>query len=84
MPAGPTYRGRDAGISLIEILVGVSILAVVAFAVSLSMAPVRSPLQASTDALAARLQVASEEAIISGAPIGLVIHDFGAGYGFYR
>ncbi|ABI64678.1 MULTISPECIES: GspH/FimT family pseudopilin [Maricaulis] len=84
MPAGPTYRGRDAGISLIEILVGVSILAVVAFAVSLSMTPVRSPLQASTDALAARLQVASEEAIISGAPIGLVIHDFGAGYGFYR
>ena len=56
MPAGPTYRGRDAGISLIEILVGVSILAVVAFAVSLSMTPVRSPLQASTDALAARLQ----------------------------
>lgn len=84
MTAGLAYRGRDAGISLIEILVGVSILAVVAFAVSLSMAPVRSPLQASTEALAARLQVASQEAIISGAPVGLVIHEFGAGYGFYR
>lgn len=84
MTAGPTYRGPDAGISLIEILVGVSILAIVAFAVSLSMAPVRSPLQASAEALSARLQVASQEAIISGAPVGLVIDDFGSGYGFYR
>ncbi|RKQ96170.1 GspH/FimT family pseudopilin [Maricaulis maris] len=84
MHAGRTYRTREAGLSLIEILVGVSILATVAFAVSLSFQPARPPLDEAADRLAARLQVAGEEAITSGVPVGLVIDDFGAGYAFYR
>ncbi|WP_291841908.1 GspH/FimT family pseudopilin [Maricaulis sp.] len=84
MRQGRTYRGREAGLSLIEILVGVSILATVAFVVSLSFQPTRPPLDEAADRLAARLQVASEEAVTSGVPVGLVIEEFGAGYAFHR
>jgi len=89
MPDCPTYQGppcrdREAGLSLIEILVGVSILAIVAFAISLSFQPNRPPLERAADRLAARLQVASEEAVISGVPVGLSIREFGGGYAFYR
>lgn len=84
MQARSPYASREAGLSLIEILVGISILAIVAFAVTLTMAPTRTPLQAASDALSARLQVARDEAIISGTPIGLAIDDFGTGYAFYR
>lgn len=84
MQSGSRYRDREAGLSLIEILVGVSIMATVALAVTLSRRPERTPLQAASDALAARLQTASQEAIISGQPVGLVIEEFGRRYAFYR
>ena len=77
-------RDREAGLSLIEILVGISILAVVAFAVTLSLDPGKAPLEAEADRLAARLDRAGREAIATGQPVGLVIAENGARYDFYR
>jgi general secretion pathway protein H len=79
-----TRLPRDAGVSLIEILVGVSILSIVAFAVTLSVQPPADPLQVEATRLAVRLDQASQEAIATGQPVGLVIGGFGETYGFYR
>lgn len=82
--AATPSRSREAGLSLMEILVAVSILAIMAFAVTLSMQPASDPVVAAGDRLAARLHQASQEAIAGGQPVGLAIGDAGARYEFYR
>ncbi|MGK0265816.1 MAG: general secretion pathway protein H [Maricaulis sp.] len=77
-----TRLPRDAGISLIEILVGISILAIVAFAVTLSVQPSGDVLRDEAERLAIRLDQAGQEAIATGQPVGLTIA--GEGYAFYR
>ncbi|WP_203291637.1 GspH/FimT family pseudopilin [Maricaulis parjimensis] len=76
--------GREAGVSLIEVLVGVSILGIVAFAISLTLQPPSAPLDHETDRLALRLNQAAEEAIATGSPVGLAVEDDGQVYAFYR
>lgn len=83
-PASAHNWDREMGLSLIEILVGISILAVVAFAVTLSIRPGGTPLEAEADRLAVRLHQAEAEAIASGAPVGLAVEGAGRGYAFYR
>lgn len=75
---------REAGVSLIEILVGISIMAIVAFAVTLTLQPGDGALARESDRLAVRLNQAAAEAITTGQPIGLAIEANGARYGFYR
>lgn len=72
----------DAGISLIEILVGISILAIVAFAVTLSVQPSNDELREEAQRLAVRLDQAGREAIATGQPVGLAVD--GEHYAFYR
>ena len=75
---------REAGVSLIEILVGISIMAIVAFAVTLTLRPGDGALAREADRLGVRLNQAAAEAIATGQPIGLVIEANGQRYGFYR
>lgn len=75
---------QDAGLSLIEILVGISILAIVAFAVTLSMQPGKPPLDEEADRLAVALHRASAEAVATGYPVGLRMTQGGGGYAFAR
>lgn len=74
----------DAGLSLIEILVAVSIMSLVAAAVVLSMSQGPAPIETESRRLTARLHFAGEDAIATGQPVGLVIEDFGTGYSFHR
>ena len=80
----PDTNRRDAGISLIEVLVGVSILGIVAFAITLSLQPQARPLDRETDRLALRLSQAAEEAVATGSPVGLSVEAGGQSYAFYR
>lgn len=75
---------RDAGLSLVEILVGLSILAIVAFAVTLSIQPGKPPLEAEADRLAVALHRASAEAVATGYPVGLRLTPGSGGYAFVR
>lgn len=75
---------KDAGISLIEVLIAVMIIGVISTAVVFSLQPGSDPLEEEADRLSARLIFASQEAIATGQPVGLVIEDFGAGYSFQR
>jgi general secretion pathway protein H len=80
----PDTNRRDAGISLIEVLVGVSILGIVAFAITLSLQPQARPLDRETDRLALRLNQAAEEAVATGSPVGLSVEAGGQSYAFHR
>ncbi|WP_300544287.1 GspH/FimT family pseudopilin [Maricaulis sp.] len=74
----------QTGLSLIEIMVGISIMAIVAFAVTLSMQPAANPLDREADRLAVRLNQAAAEAIATGVPVGLGVGEGGTRYTFYR
>ncbi len=80
----PDTTRRDAGISLIEVLVGVSILGIVALAITLTLRPQARPLERETDRLALRLSQAAEEAVATGSPVGLSVEEGGQVYVFYR
>ena len=80
----PDTTRRDAGVSLIEVLVGVSILGIVAFAITLSLQPQARLLDRETDRLALRLNQAAEEAVATGAPVGLSVEEGGQVYAFHR
>ena len=75
---------NEAGVSLIETLVAVSIIGIVATAVVLSIQPGSDPLDDEADRLLARLIFAEQDAISTGQPVGVVLEDFGAGYSFHR
>ncbi|WP_300528783.1 GspH/FimT family pseudopilin [Maricaulis sp.] len=74
----------DAGLSLLEILVAITIVAMVSAAVVFAVQPADDPLDSEADRLTLRLNYASQDAIATGQPVGLVIEEFGAGYAFYR
>ncbi len=77
-------RTSEAGLSLIEILVAVSIMSVLAAAVIFSVQPGDAPLDVESERLSARLLFASDDAIATGQPVGVIIEDFGTGYSFHR
>lgn len=78
----PTRSRRDAGITLMEILVAVSIIALVAVSVTLSFQTGSDPLKREADRLAVRLHQASQEAIVTGQPVGMRIDSRGSTYAF--
>lgn len=80
----PHRLPSDAGLSLLEILVAITIVAMVSAAVVFAVQPAADPLDSEADRLTLRLNYASQDAIAAGQPVGLVIEDFGEGYAFYR
>lgn len=72
----------DAGLSLVEILVAISILALMAATVTLSMAPGSDPLRDEADRLALSFRHASQEAMVTGQPVGFALDGDGGGYQF--
>jgi len=80
----PARLPRDAGFSLVEILVAVSIIGVLSAAIVLALQPGQDPVEDEAQRLTARLVYASQEAIASGQPVGLQVENFGEGYSFQR
>lgn len=75
-------RRYTDGFTLIELLVVVSIMSILSAMVVLSMPSDAKPLRRGVEALAAQLQYAHQESVLSGQPIGLRISN--AGYHFLR
>ncbi len=75
-------RKGQRGISLVEILIVLAILAMVAGVVVINAPPGRSSMRETSDRFAARLDFAAQEAITNGTLIGLSVDQ--EGYGFYR
>ncbi|WP_417469095.1 type II secretion system minor pseudopilin GspH [Maricaulis sp.] len=64
---------KEAGFSLLEVLVAVSILGLMATAVALGAGPERDPLRLEAERLVVRLHQAEQEAVMSGQPVGLAL-----------
>lgn len=80
----PARLPKDAGVSLIEILVAVMVIGVVSSAVVLSLQLGDSAIEEEADRLSARLIFARDEAITTGQPVGLILEEFGTRYSFER
>tara|TARA_R110000744_G_scaffold125730_5_gene231504 strand:+ start:6136 stop:6630 length:495 start_codon:yes stop_codon:yes gene_type:complete len=70
----------ESGFSLLEVLIGVSIMALMATTIALAASPERAPLRREAERLVVRLHEAEQEAVISGQPVGLTLTD--GGYAF--
>ncbi|WP_417484357.1 GspH/FimT family pseudopilin [Maricaulis salignorans] len=71
---------KESGFSLLEVLVAVSIMALMATTIALAASPERTPLRREAERLVVRLHDAEQEAVISGQPVGLTLTD--GGYAF--
>lgn len=71
---------RSRGFTLVEILVGLAILAFTSAIIVFNAAPPRDAAQDDADRFAAKLQLAREQAILQGAPIEVEIN--ASGYRF--
>lgn len=74
--------GSEAGSTLLEVLLAVTIVAAGSALVIANMPPPEPTLAREATTFAARLQAAADEAVISGQPIGLDVD--ATGYGFRR
>jgi general secretion pathway protein H len=72
----------DAGFTLIELLVVIVIIGLMASVVALNLPPNSKSLSDETDIIAARFQLAAQEAILTGSVIGLSFDQ--DGYTFIR
>ncbi len=75
-------RDRETGLSLVETLVAISVIALVSLAVMLAAPRWPSPAQEEAERLAARFDAARERALTTGGMIGFVADADGAGYAF--
>ena len=73
---------RQRGVSLVEILIVLSIAAMVAGVAIINAPPGRSSARESADQFAARIDFAAQEAMTGGVMLGLKLSD--EGYAFYR
>jgi general secretion pathway protein H len=75
------FRARQRGVSLVELLIVLSILAMVAGVVIINAPPGRSGTREAADRFAARLDFAAQEAITKGVLIGMTLEE--EGYAFF-
>lgn len=80
-PARPTPP-KDAGLSLVEMMVALAIISALAGVVALNMAAAPEPARAEAEHLAARFEAARTEALVAGGIIGFSADGDGRGYGF--
>lgn len=76
------HKSGQRGLSLVEILVVLALAAMVAGIVVINAPPGRGDARRAAERLAARLDFAAQEAVTSGAVLGLRLGD--DGYEFYR
>jgi general secretion pathway protein H len=79
---GNRFAARDAGVSLVETLSALAIIALVASVVLLAAPGPDRTTRDAAERLAARLAAASEESIVRNRPVALVVTN--EGYGFAR
>lgn len=75
-------RAREAGFSLVELMVVIFLMGLISGVVALTLPPQMSAAEREAQRLAARLHLAMEDAVMTGDALG-----FGAnarGYGFFR
>lgn len=77
-------RKTQRGVSLVELLIVLSIIAMVAGVVIINAPPARSELRDDADRIAAQLDFAVQEAITSGALIGILLEETGYSFYLYR
>ena len=80
-PARP-IPSKDAGLSLVEVMVALAIISALAGVVALNMAAAPEPARAEAERLAARFEAARTEALTAGSIIGFSADADGRGYGF--
>jgi general secretion pathway protein H len=79
---GNRFATRDAGVSLVETLAALAIIALVASVVLLAAPGPDRTTRDAAERLAARLAAASEESIVRNRPVALIVTN--EGYGFAR
>ena len=82
MPLSP--RSSQAGVSLIETLAALAIIALVTGAAVVMLQPEDSPPQLEGEALVRALNEARQDALVSGQHVGFSARFDGRGYQFYR
>ncbi|MEO1038498.1 MAG: GspH/FimT family pseudopilin [Pseudomonadota bacterium] len=78
----PARPASDAGLSLVETLVAVSIIALMAVAIMLAIPSWPSAQEAEAERMLARFDHARERALVTGQLIGFLPDADGRGYGF--
>ncbi|EAP90423.1 hypothetical protein OA2633_12000 [Oceanicaulis alexandrii HTCC2633] len=80
----PLPRSSQAGVSLIETLAALAIIALVTGVAVVMLQPEDSPAQLEGEALVRALNEARQEALVSGQHVGFAARFDGRGYQFYR
>lgn len=75
---------RDAGLSLVEVLAAIAIVAVLSSAVVIYWGGGSSPARETADRLALRLTEARQQALVSGETVGFAADFDGTGWRFFR
>jgi len=82
LPAVPPRH--EAGVSLLEVLAALAILALVAGTVVVMMRPDDDPAQTAGETLLQAMAEARQEALVTGGYVGFAARADGRGYAFYR
>lgn len=75
---------REAGVSLLEVLAALAILALVTGTVVVMMRPEDAPHRVEGETLLRALYEARQDALVTGQPVGFGTVSGGQGYAFYR
>ena len=80
----PAIRSSQAGVSLVETLAALAIIALVTGVAVVMLQPEDAPAQLEGEALARALNEARQDALTSGRHVGFAAQTDGRGYQFYR
>lgn len=81
-PAATLPAGREAGFSLVEIMVALAIVSMLSVTAIVSLPPGTSPARQEADRLVLRLEAARRQVRTTGETIGFAAHEDASGYAF--